>query len=224
MIEKLYFEIRTRKESETIEKEFDGLRTKLTLSDPDCAAMRKKMDEVGNKNKPLDLTNLWYWLKEEGDIAHDPRVWFYGDPPISHARLSNRILFTGTSSQLRHLCKSMIEAGYKRVSNKVQIGNGPGSDVMLSMFQAILAHINIPDVENFHSEFCSHVGDFWSQFFDQDKFMDNIDQVSIPCIIVGTGSMRNYNYIGGETLCVRNRLIEIANMWQIPCYFLPSID
>lgn len=70
--------------------------------------------------------------------------------------------------------------------------------------------------------FSACVGSFWEQFFGEDKFLDNIDRINVPRAIIGTGSMRNYNAYGGETMDVRERLEEIASAWNIPIQLIES--
>lgn len=68
---------------------------------------------------------------------------------------------------------------------------------------------------------CCNAGVFWESFFDEEAFFDR--PVSIPRLILATGQMRNYGYLGGETLQVQNRLEEIAEKFGVPLVMLRGL-
>jgi hypothetical protein len=64
--------------------------------------------------------------------------------------------------------------------------------------------------------YCSDIGDFWDAFFGAERFINSIGKLSVPCLIIGTGEMRNHPAMGGETLWVERRLENIAEIWRVP--------
>lgn len=56
--------------------------------------------------------------------------------------------------------------------------------------------------------FSTRVGLFWEAFFDDWYFCDR--PVTVPRLLAATGQMRNYSYLGGETLDVGKALEGIA--------------
>lgn len=63
---------------------------------------------------------------------------------------------------------------------------------------------------------CSDTRYFWEKFFGIHDFLDNKYDISIPCAIISSGYIKNYSYLGSETLYIEERLLEICKIWSIP--------
>ena len=72
-----------------------------------------------------------------------------------------------------------------------------------------------PPVEGSRVIFSTQVGLFWEELFDGEYFCDR--PVTVPSLLATTGYMRNYNYIGGETVEVGEYLENtVTDMFSIP--------
>ncbi len=194
-------------------------------------ALRKILRDVDKSDLEITKTLYWSWLTEKGDF---PETFFYNTPPIGEAQESNRILITGTKVETRDMYEILkgLEA-YKRV---IKVLQDKRLKLPASKNETLLkGHEEQPSNELILATrslqeygvtpeyiFSARVGSFWEQFFCQDNFLDNIDKISVPLAIIGTGFMRNYNQYGGETMDVKGRLEEIASAWDIPIQIINS--
>ncbi len=135
-----------------------------------------------------------------------PESYFYADPPLQDYSRSNRILITGEPSRLYHL---LINESLNplELSQEFKISK----DLAIRLKKAKKEDISLS---------LRRISSFWESFFNEDNFLDK--PVSVPELMISTGFMRNYNYIGGETLNVGPRLREIAQRYQIDFELIPS--
>lgn len=191
----------------------------------------KQLVKDGNPGVEITKTSYWYWLVEKGDDF--PELAFYGIPPIGEASESNRILVTGTKSEIRDLYDIIhgikiyqrvmkeIEEKHKRLSKSQAdipqlYPKFPDSELVTTM-QSLQQRVEQPEYV-----FSGSIIPFWEKFFNENHFLDNPNKISVPTAIIGTGRMRNYNRFGGETLDVTKRLEQIAKDWDIPIQIIES--
>jgi len=211
MAEKSYFDFIEAKNHADVEKELEKLRS-CYFNNTDLS---KEKDVTGS----VRLTDFWSWLKANQNAFRGFKSSFYNNPPISRARFSNQIMFIGTKAQLPYFSKYMTDAGLMYGMKKRK-----ENSVLLSILHGLLTQnqnqINLGGVNDFYFEFCYRVGNFWEVFFGQEKFIDNIDQVSVPCAIISTGLMQDHSCSEGKAIEAEERLKEIASIWGIPYYYL----
>jgi len=183
--------------------------------------LRARLDGMGRRDVPVTRTMLWhYWVDSE---ASDPASFFFEDPPVHFAYPSNRVLFTGTSSQLSSLYDIIEELQASKGAYRSPL---LGGDFRLPIIEGIytekLKRILDEEVVGNGATpvYCSQMGDFWGTFFDRNDFLDGVEGRTVPRRLVATGEMRNYSYAGGETGDVAERLAEIAKKWRIPIDFI----
>lgn len=138
--------------------------------------------------KTLGVDQTTLWQYSVERNTNCPELFFYHTPPITTATIDNRIIFLGTNSQVREAVLFFAEYQGKSSADHPKLS------------------------------FCSQVGEFWASFYGKANFLDALEGVTIPGAIVASGQMRNYNYMGGETITVTKRLQEIADDWGIPLY------
>jgi len=205
-----YLGVGMRKDFETVGREFDNFLKKITPCYSVITTTQKEM------NKLICEDVSWCFAK----------FVFYSNPPIPKAHLTNRVLLIGTNIELEDFGKYMTRVGFvdsaQKQTKNIWIKNV--NHTILSAVQRIFDQLKSLKVKELYFDSCSGIGSFWEMFFALDKPLDNIKMISIPCAIVTTGSMRRHGTYGGEIIDTERRLKEIAAMWQIPCYFLPSID
>lgn len=75
---------------------------------------------------------------------------------------------------------------------------------------------------NFNVEFCYDTKNFWNKFFTDSNFLDyesllgTKKEIKIPCAIISSSYIKNYTYLGSETLYIEERIKDICKNWQIP--------
>ena len=144
-------------------------------------------------------TGLWEFsvLNPEASEAlgsYDfPETFFYNDPPVDGSSLATR--------------------------NNILVS---GTNVETRDISEVLGQQNGMTIAVAGYDYVSRLGSFWSKFFGVDQFLDDKEGRTKPSEIVATGSMRNYNRYGGETVGVVKRLEEIAKIYQIPIKFIPT--
>ncbi len=119
---------------------------------------------------------------------YDPADYFYHIPRVwgRSTRDPNRVLFCGTSVQ----CQQVDEAKL----------------IELARHRGILNPV---------ITYNSQVGSFWSRFYGCDNYVENKAR-TIPALMIATGLMRNYNYLGGETMEVDDALSHFAALNRVP--------
>lgn len=213
-----------------LQKEFHELEQGMHKGNEEYDLLRKRLTEIGKHNLEITKTTYWHWLTEKGDF---PEIHFYATPPIGEAPESDRILITGTKAETRDMYtilqglevyqRVMKELGDKRQklpegeTVPIHVNDGQQKHGLVLATQSL----ELGDVKPEYV-FSGRVASFWQQFFGEECFLDNLDKISVPVAIIGTGYMRNYNAIGGETMNVRKRLEGLASAWDIPIKFIES--
>lgn len=64
-------------------------------------------------------------------------------------------------------------------------------------------------------DYASRMANFWQKFFNTEDFLDDVEGRTKPAGIVTTGLIRNYNYMGGESVPVENRIADIAEHFKL---------
>jgi hypothetical protein len=195
--------MKQREDYSEMQRKYQELEQSMHEGNPEYDSLRKRLGEV-ESYAPITKTLLWHWNVEKSDF---PETFFYSTPLIGEASESNRILIAGTNAELRYMQNTFRDLEiYQRVVEELgkESSEYPGS-------------VN-PKIA-----LCTRVGMFWESFFGEKDFLDNLDKISVPAAIIGTGNMRNYNIYGGETVEVRKRLEKIASEWGIPIQFVPPL-
>ncbi|HLC78279.1 MAG TPA: hypothetical protein VJH92_04085 [Candidatus Nanoarchaeia archaeon] len=221
-------------------RKMQELELSMTQGNLEYDALVERYRELGKPDRKIDKTTHWHWLTEKGDF---PEMFFYNTPPIGEAQESARILITGTrvetsdmydilkgSEAYQRVMKELESRRQKRLpesktKSPLQLPSQPQIFSDSRLVQTVTSNSN-PNttLEEVKPEyvFSAKVGWFWDNFFGEELFLDHPRKISVPCLIVSTEYMRNYNAFGGETINVKERLEEIAIGWDIPIQFIES--
>ena len=222
--------MKERKDSLDLKEKLNKLEQEMYKGNVEYDSLRKRLNKIGKNDLKITKTNYWHWLVEKNDF---PQQYFYATPPIGEAQQLNRILITGTKVETRDMYDILkgLET-YQRVMKELQGKNQRSSEETKFLPEnqegqtgsgLILATRSLEEYGVAPKyDFCGRVGSFWPIFFDEEYFLDNLEKISIPRAIIGTGFMRNYDACGGETRFVGDRLEKIAQEWDIPIQFIDS--
>ncbi len=164
------------------------------------AELRKLMDLADNQDVPVDRTTVWHhWCATGGDIKKKPRFMhgfeiFFRQPPLQDMSVQgidpDRILVVGTDAEIDRL--------------------GAGKTCPCSSILEILREQGLP--ESIKVTWSSHMSRFWSNLFNQEDFIGT--PVSLPCLIITTGQIRNHDGHAASTHSVLSTLQGLAHHWS----------
>jgi len=151
----------------------------------------------------LGLDGLKKSLAKNASVLDTPEMFFYNTPPVGNVSLDDRVLVTGTNAEVSSLGSSIDEREFS-------------GGYFKNLNPRLLDELRTSPIS-----YCSRVGSFWEGFFGSKDFLDV--KVTVPKLVVATGDMRNYNFLGGETLDVRDRLKDIACRFGTKLEMVPSL-
>ena len=175
---------------------------------------------------PLSLIEYWRCLVALG--SPDSNDLMYGDPPVTEAEQSDRILLTGTNVEVGAMgnivlgAKAWNESLYaehkRQLDREIESSKARYGERLLKG----IATLNLDPAPQQYS-FCSNVSQFWNGFFGiKGRFFMGSDKLTITRAIIGAGKMRyEVDYHDGTT-SVMARLGVVADNWQIPMVLIDS--
>lgn len=205
--------------------------------------LREKLAEDGKPaapDKKFSKTDLWYWSTDRAaydpkavvgrkfSSCDEPRSAFYSIPPLENVPTANRVLVVSTKYEGQVLDRVLerVKSAPDSASALEQVRqelytSGDGK-------RSLEKGLSVGDLwteiaqENGEIVRCARMAAFWEKFFGAEKFMDELDKITVPKRMITTGLIRTYGYMGGCTDDVSGRLKEIAEHWKMPVNFITS--
>jgi hypothetical protein len=172
-------------------------------------SLREHLIHTG-KEKKINETMLWQWRLDRGKNIPEAFFWNFPLPMVE-----DRALIVGTRSEV-----GILNEAVEKIRNGEPIPpirNAKREIISIKKFEGAMVEIFTSEIT-----FTCDTGAFWGDFFGRWDFLDG--RVTRPRLIVSTGYIRNYNYAGGETCEVSERLEEIAARYEIPIIFIENFN